>query len=100
MKKSLTFFSAVSLLAATSAGAQKDLDEVDASIKKEKCFGIAKAGKNDCGAADGSHACAGYSKKDGMGFDWILLPAGVCDRIVDASLKPDMGVNQGEDNSF
>ena len=31
---------------------------------KEKCYGIAKAGKNDCAAANGSHSCAGQAKAE------------------------------------
>jgi len=54
------------------------------SFKAEKCFGIAKAGKNDCQTAQSS--CAGTSKRDGQGDAWIYVPAGSCDRIVGASL--------------
>jgi len=50
---------------------------------KEKCFGVAKAGKNDC-AANG-HACAGQAKRDADGKEWIYVPSGTCDRIVGAS---------------
>ncbi len=56
--------------------------------KKEKCYGIAKAGKNDCAAADGSHSCATYAKRNGYGQDWIGLSEGVCDRILGASPTP------------
>ena len=50
---------------------------------KEKCYGVAKAGKNDC-AANG-HACAGQSKTDKDGKEWIYVPAGTCERIVGGS---------------
>lgn len=53
---------------------------------KEKCYGVAKAGKNDC-AANG-HACAGQSKADGAGSEWIYVPAGTCERIVGGSKTP------------
>lgn len=49
----------------------------------EKCYGIAKAGKNDC-AANG-HACAGQAKTDGNGKEWVKVPAGTCARIVGGS---------------
>jgi uncharacterized membrane protein len=52
----------------------------------EKCYGIAKAGKNDC-AANG-HSCAGQAKKDADGKEWIHLPKGTCDRIVGGSTAP------------
>lgn len=49
----------------------------------EKCYGIAKAGKNDC-AANG-HACAGQAKTNADGKEWIKVPAGTCARIVGGS---------------
>ncbi|MCM2309928.1 MAG: DUF2282 domain-containing protein [Steroidobacteraceae bacterium] len=50
---------------------------------KEKCYGVAKAGKNDCAAS--GHACAGQSKKDKDAKEWIYVPTGTCDRIVGGS---------------
>ncbi len=50
---------------------------------KEKCYGVAKAGKNDC-AANG-HACAGQSKSDANANEWIYVPTGTCDRLVGGS---------------
>ena len=52
----------------------------------EKCFGVAKAGKNDCQTANSS--CAGTSKRDNQGDAWIYMPAGSCDKIVGASTQP------------
>lgn len=46
----------------------------------EKCYGVAKAGKNDCGTA--THACAGQAKRDGDPKEWIYLPKGACSKIV------------------
>ncbi|MBV8938403.1 MAG: DUF2282 domain-containing protein [Alphaproteobacteria bacterium] len=45
---------------------------------KEKCYGIAKAGKNDCKSAAGSHSCAGQATKDGDPADWKFVKAGEC----------------------
>jgi uncharacterized membrane protein len=45
----------------------------------EKCYGVAKAGKNDCAAS--GHACAGQSKKDRDGKEWIKVPKGTCERL-------------------
>jgi len=50
----------------------------------EKCYGIAKAGKNDCAGA--AHSCAGQSKAEANGKEWIKLPKGTCERIVGGSL--------------
>lgn len=45
---------------------------------KEKCFGIAKAGQNDCASADGSHSCAGHATKDNDPNEWKFVDAGSC----------------------
>jgi uncharacterized membrane protein len=57
------------------------------SFKAEKCYGIAKAGKNDC-ASTGNNSCAATSKADSDPRAWIYVPAGYCERIVSGSLKP------------
>lgn len=44
---------------------------------KEKCFGVALAGQNDCAAGAGT-TCAGTSKVDYQGNSWKLVPAGTC----------------------
>lgn len=57
----------------------------------EKCAGIAKAGKNDCGALDGSHSCAGQAKLDNLDTEWVYVPQGTCAKItggVIAKIKP------------
>ncbi len=51
----------------------------------EKCFGIAKAGKNDCQTANSS--CAGTSVKDGQKDAWLFVPKGTCEKVVGGSLK-------------
>lgn len=48
----------------------------------EKCFGIAKAGANDCASMTGAHSCAGMSKADADPTEWVYVPAGYCSRIV------------------
>jgi uncharacterized membrane protein len=50
----------------------------------EKCYGVAKAGKNDCAGA--AHACSGQSKMDAQGKDWISVPKGTCERLSGGSL--------------
>jgi uncharacterized membrane protein len=50
----------------------------------EKCFGVAKAGMNDCAGA--SHACSGQSKTNGGGKEFVKLPKGTCERLVGGSL--------------
>lgn len=43
----------------------------------EKCYGVAKAGKNDCKAGPGT-SCAGTSTRDWQGNAWKLVKAGTC----------------------
>jgi len=45
----------------------------------EKCAGIVKAGKNDCGTS--KSACAGTATADRDAEAWILVPTGTCERI-------------------
>ena len=53
--------------------------------EKVKCYGIAKAGQNDCGSAN--HDCGGKAKTDSDADDWIYLPAGTCEKIVGGVTK-------------
>lgn len=46
----------------------------------EKCYGVVQAGKNDC--AGHGHTCQGQARTDGSDQEFILLPAGTCDRLV------------------
>lgn len=66
----------LSVGAATSASAVPDQPK-----QWEKCAGVAKAGKNDCGAVDGSHGCSGMAKKDNSAKDWVWVTAGTCQKI-------------------
>jgi len=50
----------------------------------EKCYGVAKAAKNDCAAP--SHSCQGQAKKDGDAKEWITVPKGTCEKLVNGSL--------------
>lgn len=66
--------------------AQKPVHPPD-SYKTEKCYGIAKAGKNDC-ASTGANSCGGTSKVNGDPKAWIYVPEGYCERIVGGSKTP------------
>ncbi len=57
------------------------------SKKVEKCYGIVKAKKNDCGTP--KHACAGQSKTDGSKSEWMYVLKGNCNRIIGGSLTPE-----------
>ncbi len=45
---------------------------------KEKCYGIAKAGQNDCANLSGTHSCAGKSKAEMAADEWKYVAAGTC----------------------
>jgi uncharacterized membrane protein len=64
--------SLISMGATTTAFAGEKAD-------KEKCYGVAEAGKNDC-AANG-HSCAGQSKMDKDPTEWKYVPKGECEKM-------------------
>ena len=49
--------------------------------KTEKCYGVAKAGQNDCATKSGTHSCAGQAKKDMDPNEWKKVPAGTCAKM-------------------
>ena len=51
-----------------------------AKVEQEKCFGVAKAGQNDCSSADGAHGCAGQAKADKGAADWKFVAKGTCEK--------------------
>jgi len=53
----------------------------DAQPAQEKCFGIAKAGQNDCATDTGSHSCAGEARTDDGADDWKYVPKGTCVKL-------------------
>lgn len=72
--------SLLSLGAAVFAAPAMAADKSDV----EKCYGVAKSGKNDCAGA--THACAGQSTANANGKDWINVPKGTCERLSGGSL--------------
>lgn len=46
--------------------------------EKEKCYGIAKAGQNDCANLAGTHSCAGQAKADNDKGEWKYVAKGTC----------------------
>ncbi|PSW13086.1 DUF2282 domain-containing protein [Photobacterium sanctipauli] len=61
------------------AGTAATTSTAVAAEAKEKCYGVAKAGKNDC--ATKTSSCAGTSKVDGQKDAFIMVPKGMCDRL-------------------
>jgi uncharacterized membrane protein len=52
----------------------------DSKPAMEKCYGVARAGHNDCAAGAGT-TCAGTQKTDYQGNSWKLVKAGTCTSI-------------------
>jgi uncharacterized membrane protein len=64
----------VATAGAASHGMEKPKD-------KEKCYGIAKAGQNDCANLAGTHTCSGNSKVDNDPGEWKYVATGTCKDI-------------------
>src|ERR1700716_2031264 len=60
-------------------GVAQAAEAQDAKAPKEKCYGVAKAGQNDCGTA--RHSCAGKATKDNASDEWKYVPRGTCQQM-------------------
>jgi uncharacterized membrane protein len=58
-----------------------------AAQEKEKCFGIAKAGQNDCANIFNTHSCAGQSKIDMDKTEWKFVAKGTCKSLKGLTLE-------------
>ncbi len=78
MTKTKLIIPAFALAAMASAVA---FTTTDAQAKEgmEKCYGVAKAGANDCGSATGTHSCAGQTASDNMWEEWKYVETGTCE---------------------
>ena len=82
MDRQLIINSALAGLIALGAASASFAQPVKADPSKEKCFGIAKAGQNDCASSTGAHACAGQgSKKDNDPTEWKYTAKGSCEKM-------------------
>ena len=59
----------------------------DKKAEKEKCFGVAKKGMNDCGTA--KHSCAGQAAADNSPEEWKFVAKGTCEGMKGSLKKPD-----------
>ena len=84
MSKKITTAIAAAMIGGTLTAATLPAHAASAP-KMQKCYGVVKAGKNDCGTK--AHSCAGLAKTNGAADEWILLPKGACDKIVGGKLK-------------
>ena len=76
---------AAALLAIQNAEAHKEPRKGDGM---EKCYGVVKAGKNDCASKANKHSCSGRSKMNSDPNEWIKIPSGLCNKIVNGSTEP------------
>ncbi len=72
------------LLALGLAGAANAADH---KVEMEKCYGIAKAGMNDCGGKKTGHSCAGQASKNSDPNDFVAVPKGTCNKIANGMLS-------------
>ena len=79
MSKTLTAASLAFAFGAALTVAATPVAAADNAADKEKCFGVAMKGKNDCKAGAGT-SCAGTSKMDHQGNAWSLVPKGSCEK--------------------
>jgi uncharacterized membrane protein len=76
---------ALAAIAATAAAAQAGPAEKP-DYTFEKCYGVSKAGLNDCQTA--THSCAGTATADNQGDAWIYVPSGTCGKLTGGSSEP------------
>lgn len=77
LEVSTALMAALAMLAGASQ-AHMAPDQVDG---KEKCYGVAKAGQNDCSNLSGSHSCAGQARVAKDITEWRYVPAGTCKKL-------------------
>ncbi len=65
-----------------------------AAQEKEKCFGIAEAGKNDCANLAGTHSCAGQSKVSNDKGEWKYVAKGSCKTMKGLSMDEAKGMKK------
>ena len=88
MKKDLALRSAIAgviTLGFLAVGGPSMADDMMKMDGLEKCYGVAKAGMNDC--KSGKHGCKGKAKKDGEKDSFLMVPKGTCDKIAGGSTK-------------
>lgn len=66
--------------------------------KHEKCFGVAKAGQNDCAVANGAHTCAGQASADRDANEWKFVAKGTCKKIGGSLAAPKPAVDDSTSN--
>ena len=86
MKTQSSIQAAIAGLVALGVSALVSAEPVKQPSGTEKCYGIAKAGQNDCGSA--KHACAALSKSDNDASEWKYVAKGTCDAMGGMTAAP------------
>jgi uncharacterized membrane protein len=76
---------ALAALAATS-GTARSGPAPTPTFESEKCYGIVKAGLNDCQTS--THSCAGTATKDNQPDSWVYVPTGTCSKLTGGNNTP------------
>ena len=84
--KSASFVASTVISGVLSLAAQAQAADLVQCAAQERCFGVSKAGKNDCATA--SSACNGTSKNDFQKDAWVYVPKGTCVKLAGGSLTP------------
>jgi uncharacterized membrane protein len=87
VKNQASLHAAIAGLVALGLSATAMAGPVKQPADTEKCYGIAKAGQNDCGTA--KHACAASSKADNDPAEWKYVPKGTCEKAGGKTAAPD-----------
>ncbi|TWI65303.1 putative membrane protein [Pseudoduganella lurida] len=66
---------------ATACAAGTAHADMGGGADKEKCYGAAKAGQNDCASSDGAHGCASMAKADNLPTEWKWVAKGTCEKV-------------------
>ena len=92
MKRTTLFITAAAAVAAPVyfASAQTASGPApEPKFKAEKCYGVAKAGGNDCQTNNSS--CAGTAKRDRQPDAWVYVPEGICGKLAGGVVKAKRG---------
>lgn len=90
MDKKTKFLTAASILIAVLANLQNTNAHMEPKKNDgmEKCYGIVKAGKNDCASKANKHSCATMAKADKDPNEWVKMPSGLCEKLVGGTTEP------------
>lgn len=78
---------AVAIGGLLALGLAGNASAADKKMEMERCYGVAKAGMNDCGSKKAGHSCAGQAAKNSDVNDFVALPKGTCNKIAGGILS-------------